>query len=748
MRTLLLTRGAPGSGKSTWIKNNRLDDFTLSSDKIRLLCSSLELQPDGGYKIAQDSTNDEVTWDVLFKILKQRMKRGEFTVVDATNSRTSDINKYKELADLYRYRVYIVDFSDVPLETCLSQNKQRPEYKQVPEDAIKRIYERCKTQKIPSGISILDKDNLSSLYETPFDASKYSKLVFIGDIHGCYDTLMQYDDFKNGLKDDTEYIFLGDFIDRGDQNTEVLNFLNSIKDYENVCLIEGNHECYTKDTQFLTKNGWKLFDDITDDDELAQVDLNSNKISFAKPLAKIEKISDNVFSLSSNYVNQKITFGHNVVYENKLIRLSDLDINNLKSNNFKFSVNNDFNSLNYSDEFLELLIYTIVFGNILYDPGSNSINHKYCVRFESANSDITDSVFSILEKNKIKFIATNEKSSSYKEPAIKIIKFYGDEAKKLYNLIGVNKLLPNEFMFINNKQYSFIKNVLMNIYSSSANDSVLNIESKNIKNLYILQTMASLNGDQSILIKVKDKSIDAITKYKLSIYKENSKKQTSKVTVKKIEKQKVCCFQMPLKTLITRLNGFITISGNCYIRNYGNDIDESSKQFETVTKPELIKNNFSKKTARKIYNKLHQFSHILYNGLDILACHGGIPNINANLLFLPSRTFIHGSGRYSDCLTVANSWMTQTKNNQYLIHGHRNLDDSDIQEADRVFNLEGHVENGGKLRILELTKDLKWNFIYLDSIQSTVKDKNNKDESPLSKLRNNKLIYEKNLEEI
>ena len=108
MRTLLLTRGAPGSGKSTWIKNNRLDDFTLSSDKIRLLCSSLELQPDGGYKIAQDSTNDEVTWDVLFKILKQRMKRGEFTVVDATNSRTSDINKYKELADLYRYRVYIV----------------------------------------------------------------------------------------------------------------------------------------------------------------------------------------------------------------------------------------------------------------------------------------------------------------------------------------------------------------------------------------------------------------------------------------------------------------------------------------------------------------------------------------------------------------------------------------------------------------------------------------------------------------
>ena len=58
----------------------------------------------------------------------------------------------------------------------------------------------------------------------------YKKIVFIGDIHGCYDTLKQYPDFKDGLKDDTEYIFLGDYIDRGNQNAEVLQFLDQIKD--------------------------------------------------------------------------------------------------------------------------------------------------------------------------------------------------------------------------------------------------------------------------------------------------------------------------------------------------------------------------------------------------------------------------------------------------------------------------------------------------------------------------------------
>lgn len=35
MRTLVLLRGIPASGKSTWIKENKLEAYTLSSDHIR-----------------------------------------------------------------------------------------------------------------------------------------------------------------------------------------------------------------------------------------------------------------------------------------------------------------------------------------------------------------------------------------------------------------------------------------------------------------------------------------------------------------------------------------------------------------------------------------------------------------------------------------------------------------------------------------------------------------------------------------
>ena len=453
MRNLLMLRGSPGAGKSTWIKEHNLQDYALSPDEIRLMCSSPELQPTGEFKISQDPKNENVVWDILFKLLEQRMSRGEFTVIDATCSKTKDIQKYKDLAEQYRYRMHIVDFTDIPLETCLAQNKMRAELKQVPNEAIRNIYARFATQKVPSGVNIIKRDEFDTLLEKPIDLSKYKKIVFIGDIHGCYDTLMQYEDFKTGLKEDTEYIFLGDYCDRGNQNYEVLKFLNEIKDLPNVCLLEGNHEIH--------------------------------------------------------------------------------------------------------------------------------------------------------------------------------------------------------------------------------------------------------------------------------------------------------------------------------LRNYGNDTPAKSKEFEEHTKNELIVKGFTQKEARMLYRKFRQFSHFIYNGLEVLACHGGIPNLNTNLLYIPSYKLIHGVGDYEDYIVNTESWMGQTKDNQFLIHGHRNTEGDETRLADRVFNLEGRVEFGGQLRIVELenkgqypeygtTADggrialgfnvlFNWNVVELENCQPITEEYTVEQTKPqttreaIESLRHNRYIQEKNL---
>ena len=431
MRTLLILRGAPGSGKSTFVEQNWLLPYTLCPDTLRVMCSSRELQADGRFAVARNNATEKQTWKIIMDLLEYRMSRGELTVLDATASKTKDIQQYKELAEQYRYRSYVVDFTDVPLETCLRQNMQRHPDKWVPEDSIRNIYARFATQPVPARIEVIKPDELYKILEKPIDLSNYKKIVFIGDIHGCYDTLMQYSDFKEGLKDDTAYIFTGDYVDRGNQNAETMHYLYSIMDRPNVCFLEGNHERW--------------------------------------------------------------------------------------------------------------------------------------------------------------------------------------------------------------------------------------------------------------------------------------------------------------------------------IRDYGNSAPAGSKEFEQKTKGQLQRGEFTEKQARMFYRKVRQFSHFTYNGIEVLACHGGIPHMNTNLVYVPTQAFIHGVGSYSDYQTIADTWMCSTAENQFLVHGHRNTGKDPIQIADRVFNLEGGVEFGGTLRIVELNEDLTWNTIELEDCQPITEELNTEQravetvEDAVMYLRNNKFVNEKQL---
>lgn len=238
MRVLLLLRGSAGVGKSTYIKEHDLEQYALSADNIRLMCQSPVLQTDGSMAISQ--TNEKLVWNLLFQMLEARMQRGEFVVIDATNSKTQEINRYKDMAKTYRYRIFCVDMTGVPMEECKRRNKLRPLYKQVPDEVIEKMYARFETQAIPAGVTVIQPDELDKIWYKPSDYSHYKKIHHIGDIHGCYTVLQEY--LKDGFKDNELYIFCGDYIDRGLENVEVVSFLFENMNRPNVILLEGNHE--------------------------------------------------------------------------------------------------------------------------------------------------------------------------------------------------------------------------------------------------------------------------------------------------------------------------------------------------------------------------------------------------------------------------------------------------------------------------------------------------------------------------
>lgn len=260
MRTLLLFRGAPGVGKSTYIEKNGLKPYTLCADDIRLLCQSPILSVNGNTEITQ--SNDGTVWKTLFTLLEVRMKRGEFTVIDTTNSKTSEMNNYKKLCQEYRYRIFLIDFTDVPIEECKKRNSLRPVMKQVPEAVIDKMYSRFKTQGIPSGITVIKPEELDKVFMKKIDLSEYKAIHHVGDAHGANTALQEYLNEIGGIKDDHFFIFCGDYIDRGIENAEVVQFLLSIKDKPNVLLLEGNHEIhlrkYSEDERSFSKE-FELF---------------------------------------------------------------------------------------------------------------------------------------------------------------------------------------------------------------------------------------------------------------------------------------------------------------------------------------------------------------------------------------------------------------------------------------------------------------------------------------------------------
>lgn len=295
MRILVLMRGIPASGKSTWIANMGLSEYTLSADSLRLMASSPVLLPKSKNAIDLESTefaksqtldslaliginqqNDKQVWKLLFTLLEMRLKQGDFTIIDATHTSIKALRAYETLANAYRYRLIVVDFSHIPLEVALQRNAYRG-YKSVPVDILESMYKTLQDSlTLPSRYLVLKADEIaplqdktcqSMLHFNPINLNTYTQIHHIGDIHGCFETFLNYLIYTHSspyslqdalhileqsqfapqicasfLNPQNYYIFLGDYIDRGVQNAQVVRFLLGIMDLPNVCLLEGNHE--------------------------------------------------------------------------------------------------------------------------------------------------------------------------------------------------------------------------------------------------------------------------------------------------------------------------------------------------------------------------------------------------------------------------------------------------------------------------------------------------------------------------
>ena len=107
--------------------------------------------------------------------------------------------------------------------------------------------------------------------EQPMFLELEPPIKIVGDIHGQYYDLLRLFEY-GGYPPDTNYLFLGDYVDRGKQSIESICLLLSykIKHPENFFILRGNHECasinriygfYDECKRRYTPRLWKKFTD-------------------------------------------------------------------------------------------------------------------------------------------------------------------------------------------------------------------------------------------------------------------------------------------------------------------------------------------------------------------------------------------------------------------------------------------------------------------------------------------------------
>jgi protein phosphatase len=249
--SLVVLIGPSGCGKSTFAKQHFKATEVLSSDFCRALVSDDEND--------QSATND--AFAVLHYIARKRLAAGRLTVVDATNVQPESRKPLVELAREFHVLPVAIIF-DLPEKLCHERNQTRADRQFGPHVV------RNQSAQLRRSIRGLDREGFRHIFKltTPEEIAavsvtrqplwnnlkhEHGPFDIIGDVHGCFDELMQlladlgYQKNDAGAfqpPDGRKAVFVGDLVDRGPKIPETVRLAKDMVDAGYAFCVPGNHD--------------------------------------------------------------------------------------------------------------------------------------------------------------------------------------------------------------------------------------------------------------------------------------------------------------------------------------------------------------------------------------------------------------------------------------------------------------------------------------------------------------------------
>lgn len=222
---------------------------------------------------------------------------------------------------------------------------------------------------------------------------------------------------------------------------------------------EANHpECFSEEFQTLTKLGWKEFKDISYEDELATMNIETGNLEYNK-IEKIinENYNGQIYKIKGNHINTSVTPNHRFLLIDRYGKKSYHTIEDIYNNRIKFNKHRIPKRLNWdgdSSEFITIngkLFRTdtlMAFVGFYLAEGHCSKSHKNNVIISQNEGIVADEFREILKNLQLEYVERLKKNRDNV-----IVRFY-IKSKELYEYLYplgkcYDKYIPNEL-----KQYS------------------------------------------------------------------------------------------------------------------------------------------------------------------------------------------------------------------------------------------------------------------------------------------------------
>ncbi|WEV50717.1 AAA family ATPase [Lactobacillus sp. ESL0731] len=187
MRKIFLLRGAPGSGKSSFIARHHLQPYAISRDQIRLLLANLtyfyEEDTDCLHQVIPRYANKQ-TERLVDYLVEEKMKRGETVIVDSTHVVSDSIEHYKPWVERYRYELFVVDLMyHKSLRNLLNRNQVRRQYDWVKPDVVREMYLTYKDNwQVPEWAHVVNPNQMGNvLSQKESDLDHFAHVIAVPD---------------------------------------------------------------------------------------------------------------------------------------------------------------------------------------------------------------------------------------------------------------------------------------------------------------------------------------------------------------------------------------------------------------------------------------------------------------------------------------------------------------------------------------------------------------------------------------